>query len=295
MTTLAENMFETEAPLPTWFGVGGRADRLARPDSIDALRRALEVDHGAPVRILGDGANLLVADEGVDGLVISLENLKRVEQVERSLFRVGAGAKLPRLVLDAARRGLAGIEGLGGVPATLGGAVRMNAGGAFGQIADVVESVVALDREGRSLALRRNEIDFGYRRSGLEDLIIVEADLRLTPDDPTAVRARLKNVMASKKKSQPLGADSAGCVFKNPEIDGRRESAGRLIDQAGCKEMRVSGASVSTQHANFIVTDNGARAAHVLELIERVREAVHSHCGVTLETEIVIWKRGDVS
>ncbi|MEC9374569.1 MAG: UDP-N-acetylmuramate dehydrogenase [Planctomycetota bacterium] len=290
MTSALTSAIETDAPIPTWFGVGGRADRLARPATLDELRDLAR--HHDQLRILGDGANLLVADEGVDGLVVSLERMKAVAFERDGLVRVEAGANLPRLILETVRRGLAGLEGLGGIPATVGGAVRMNAGGAFGQIADVVERVHALAGDGETRCIERADIPFAYRRSGLEDLIITAVDLRLEPSDPAPLRDRLKEVMAYKKSSQPMADRSAGCVFRNPDINGARESAGRIIDQCGCKGLRIGGAEVSQRHANFVVTHDGCAATDILELIDQIRERVRRERGIELETEVVIWRRG---
>ena len=294
--TASTNIMETDAPIPTWFNVGGRADLLARPRTVDELLRLLE-SH-AEVRVLGDGANLLVDDGGVGGLVVSLEHINDVLELEEGgLHCVEAGANLPRLVVETVRRGRGGLEGLAGVPASLGGAVFMNAGGAFGQIADTVERVHFIDPDRRPASLYRSEIDFAYRHSGLDGCVVVAAELRLTPGDPAVLRSRLKEVMASKSRSQPMASDSAGCVFKNPLVDGERVSAGRLIDRAGCKGLRSpSGrAEVSVVHANFFVTHDGARAADVLQLIDAVRERVRSFASVELETEIAIWRRGGAS
>ncbi len=283
---------ERNAEIPTWFGVGGGADLLARPSTAEELRRLL--DEHARVRMLGDGANLLVGDEGVDGLVVSLERMARVIEVpdEPGVLCVEAGVNLPRLIVETARQGFAGLETLGGIPASIGGAVRMNAGGAFGQIADVVERVHIYDESRRERTLTRDEIAFDYRRSGLEQCVIAAAEVRLTPEDPAKVRERLKEVMEYKKKSQPMADKSAGCVFKNPVVDGERESAGRLIDKAGLKGLRVGGAEVSHVHANFIVTHPGCGAADVLILIEEIQRRVTDVHGIELETEVVIWRRG---
>jgi len=282
-----------DAPLETWFGAGGRADRYAEPRTTDELR-ALLADHDpatGPVRVIGDGANLLVADDGVDGLVLSLAAMNNVEWRENGLA-AGAGALLPRLVVDAVRQGLAGLEGLGGVPASLGGALRMNAGGAFGEIGPAVRAVRVLDHAGREHRLEQPELDFGYRSSNLAGLIVVEAELALAPEDPERLRDRLKEVMAHKKEAQPLGDRSAGCVFKNPTVDGQRVSAGRLIDKAGLKGERAGGATVSERHGNFITVEPGGAAADVLALIDRVRSRVESETGVALEQELVVWARG---
>jgi UDP-N-acetylmuramate dehydrogenase len=297
---------ERDAPIHTWFGVGGRADALARPATIDELRALLADFTGQPIRILGDGANLLVADDGVDGLVVSLERIPAPSvprahargSDETVLLPVSAGANLPRLITDTVRDGLAGLEGLAGVPATIGGAIAMNAGGAHGQIADAVATAFALTREGEPVTLNRDAVHFDYRHSGLRHLIITGAVLRLrrvAESERPALRERLKSVMATKKHSQPMGDDSAGCFFKNPTVGGTRVSAGMLIDKAGCKGLRVGGAEVSTVHANFIVTHDGCTASDILALAEQVRERVRAHHNVTLENEVAVWRRGEPS
>lgn len=292
------------APIPTWFGIGGGADRLCRPAGPEQLRQCLQIDPA--LRVLGDGANLLVDDDGVGELVVVLDEptFKAVSWDHAGatgMVHAGAGANLPKLINDAVRRGLGGIEGLGGIPASLGGAVRMNAGGAFGQVADVVARVHALDRQARPVTLERDEIDFGYRHSGLDHLIITAVELELHEEDPAALRTRLKEVMEYKSKSQPMGENSAGCVFKNPTLaadlpgiapKGERVSAGMLIDKAGCKGLSVGGASVSHRHGNFIVTDmSKARAQDVINLMDVVIARVQTTFGVTLQPEVVVWRR----
>ena len=295
MTTTSDGV-QTDAPISTWMGIGGRADALAAPGSVDELRTLLKT-FDESVRVLGAGANLLVDDAGVDGLVVSLEGLKKWTLFEENedgvVVRVGAGASLPLLIVDMARHGWGGLEGLGGVPASVGGAVRMNAGGAFGVIGDCVEFVRGVNRNGDRFEIHRNEIAFAYRTSGLENRIITEVGLSLTRADAAALRDRLKDVMAKKKKSQPMAEKSAGCIFKNPLIDDVRVSAGKLIDQAGCKGARAGGVEVSSVHGNFFVTSPGASASDVMELMRRVEEAVKRSAGVLLEPEIVIWKRAE--
>lgn len=301
MPTLAVHI-EENAPIPTWFNIGGRARRLARPASLEELRACLEI---APdLRVLGDGANLLVADAGVEELVVVLNQgeFAAVKFDESAAaVQAGAGAKLPQLITEAARLGLGGLEVLGGIPASVGGAVVMNAGGAFGQTADVVAAVHCLDRQGREHTFRRNQIEFTYRRSRFgehRNLIVTAVDFKLKRGDGAAIRAKLKDVMAYKKRTQPLAEHSAGCFFKNPTlredlrgiaVAGSQVSAGMLIDKAGCKGMRVGGAEVSPQHGNFVTTAPGATAAHVLTLMRQVRAKVQAAFGVTLEPEVVVW------
>lgn len=303
MSALTREIVRTKAPIPTWFGVGGRADHYAEPETVEALGALVEEFRG-DVRVLGEGANLLVEDAGVGGLVVSLKALRAVRRITGSgsgsgadsgamIVRAGAGASLPRLIVDTVREGLGGLEGLGGIPATVGGAVRMNAGGAFGEIADAVVAVRGLTRAGRMFERSREETPFAYRGSGLSDSFITEVDFSLTPGDAVALRDRLKHVMAAKKTSQPMAERSAGCVFKNPLVDGARVSAGRLIDSAGAKGMRVGAASVSAVHANFIVVEPGGCAQDVLTLIDEVRALVRDGHGVTLEPEVVVWRRDE--
>lgn len=291
MTVAVDVHILAHAPIPTWFGVGGCADALATPVTIAEAREL--VRRRDVLRVLGDGANLIVDDGGVDGLVLSTAGLNAVEDLGDRRLRVGAGVNLPKLILECCRKGLAGLEVLGGIPASVGGALVMNAGGAFGQIADVVERVHALTRDGGEVTLERACLPFGYRHSGLKSLLVVGTDLRLGEGDPAVLRARLKEIMEFKSASQPMADHSAGCVFKNPTIDGERQSAGRLVDRAGCKGWTEGGARVSDVHANFITAQKGARAGDVLRLIERVRKRVRDHAGVELTTEVAVWRRGD--
>ncbi|MEY3231139.1 MAG: UDP-N-acetylenolpyruvoylglucosamine reductase [Planctomycetota bacterium] len=297
--TIPTLQIDANAPIATWFKVGGHADRLARPVDIDQVRQCLELDPA--LRVLGDGANLLVDDDGVGELVVSLDRLNRVDwDLGEDLVEVGAGVNLPKFITEAVRRGRAGVEGLGGIPATMGGALVMNAGGAFGQIADVVERVTALTRQGELVVLPRASIAFGYRHSGLNGLIIVGATLRLPKGDTEALRARLKEVMAYKRDSQPMADNSAGCCFKNPTLEhdvagagvkGQRVSAGKLIDMAGCKGLRIGSASVSERHGNFLTADTGGKARDVILLMEEVERRVRERFGVTLHREVAVWRR----
>lgn len=297
---------ETDAPIGsmTWYGIGGRADLLIRPHTVEALetlcRRARR--SGVPVRVLGSGANLLVADEGVDGIVLRLDHdafrtLQYEPTPDGMLLRAMAGADLARTLMDAARRGLAGLEALAGIPASIGGAVRMNAGGRFGAIGGVVESVACLNRQGDRVVYPASELRFDYRSTNIPDPIIVSATLRLQESDPIALRRRVKEIFEFKKASQPLAEHSAGCSFKNPldPVTEERVSAGRLIDAAGLKGLSIGGAAISRQHANFIVVDPGATAGDVRALMQHVRKRVLEHSGFELEAEVVIWERTEDS
>ncbi|MEM6755799.1 MAG: FAD-binding protein [Planctomycetota bacterium] len=293
----------------TWFGVGGPAAVWVEPadegEVVAVVRGCLEA--GVPWCVLGSGANLLVRDGGVSAVVMGLagEAWRRVEGLDgallsgdEALVRAGAGADLMKLVLDTARAGLGGLEGVAGVPATVGGAVRMNAGGAFGEVGPAVRRVRVMDGDGAVRWVERSEMRFGYRRGEVGAPLILAVEFGLAPGEPGELVRRVKEVFAYKKASQPMGDNSAGCAFKNPTgavpeaVKGW--GAGRLIDAAGLKGMRVGCASVSEVHANFIAVDKsagvaGGRADDVAVLIERVAEAVAGRFGVRLERELVVW------
>jgi UDP-N-acetylmuramate dehydrogenase len=305
-------IIEHDAPIKTWFGCGGRADRLAKAASLDHVIQAVKLDPN--LRVLGDGANLLVADSGVRELVLTFTgpmlrhelppeattSAAAAEDGDTVLARFPAGAKLPQVITESHRHSLTGLEVLAGIPASLGGAVIMNAGGAFGQIADFVHAIEGIDRQGHHHTISRDQLSFSYRHSNLKipGLILTHVTLAFTKGDAAAARLKLKECMAYKSKSQPMGASSAGCCFKNPTLAfdipnlgaaGQRLSAGMIIDRAGCKGLRIGSAHVSTQHANFLLADPGSPAADVFTLINTVRQKVHTIFGITLQTEVVLW------
>jgi len=321
---------ETGVVVPTWFGVGGRAAVLAEPEDVDELAVCLSAC--ADVLVVGDGANLLVLDDGVGGLVVRLSaaGWRAFGRVEagadlstgaggagggRVFVRAGGGADLMKLVAWSVREGLGGLEGLGGIPASVGGAAVMNAGGAFGSFGDRVVRVRGVDRHGAAVEFSGEDCGFGYRRSLLRDrgVVVTEVMFGLDAvgddggDAVCALREKLKAVMAYKKQSQPMADSSAGCAFKNPtlvvEIDGvgragERVSAGKLIDLAGCKGLRRGTAVVSDRHANFITAEvkreDGGRADDVYGLMCDVRARVLARFGVRLEREVVVWGPGGV-
>ncbi len=302
MTTHTDSLhIERDAPISTWFRIGGRAAQLAKPESIEQLRQCLELDDEC--KVLGEGANLLVDDSGVDHLVVSMQTdgFKSLD-IDRStgIVHAGAGVALPRLITQTVNAGLSGLQGLAGFPATIGGAVIMNAGGRFGTISDHLIAVHAMDRAGRMHELRKSEIDFDYRHSGLNHLLVCSAAFQLTPADTKALKQELSDCMKYKTESQPMSAKSAGCAFKNPTLhesisdigeQGARVSAGMLIDRAGCKGLSIGGASVSELHANFITTTQNAKAREVIDLMHEVQRQVHDTFGVQLHNEVVIWTK----
>lgn len=286
----------------TWFGVGGRADVLIKPRSIDALATLVRRAHrqGEPVHILGSGANLLVADSGVNGVVVQLDapffkTATFENEAGDPVLRAMAGADLAKTLNETVRRGFEGLTHLAGIPASIGGAIRMNAGGRFGSTGDHVRSVLCLTKQGETVAYTADQLSFEYRHTNIPDPIILGATFNLTPADPIELRERVKEIFNFKKSTQPLADHSAGCTFKNPidPVTEQRVSAGKLIDEAGLKGHRVGGAVVSHQHANFIVCEPGARADEVIELLEQIRARVYEVHGIELQTEIAIWRRGE--
>ncbi|MDG2054498.1 MAG: UDP-N-acetylmuramate dehydrogenase [Phycisphaerales bacterium] len=284
----------------TWYGIGGRADVLVSPKSIDDLlalfRRCRQTE--TPIRILGAGANLLVSDEGVDGVVVKLDAPALRQTTfspdgNKTLLLAMAGADMAKTLMDAARRGLDGLTQMAGIPASVGGAIRMNAGGAFGTISDQLQRVDCLTNKGELRTYDRSEIDFGYRSCNIKDPIILAATFCLQAADPIEVRKRVKEIFAFKKSTQPLSDHSAGCTFKNPPSDrsGNYGTAGQLIDEAGLKGARIGGALISTQHANFIITKPEATATDVEKLLELVQSTVAEKFGIVLEREIKVWHR----
>ncbi len=284
----------------TWYGIGGHADVLVSPQSIDDLlmlfRRCRQTE--TPIRILGAGANLLVCDEGVDGVVVKLDApaLKQTtfspDQNETLLLAM-AGADMAKTLMDAARRGLDGLTQMAGIPATIGGAVRMNAGGAFGTVSEHIKRVDCITNNGELRTYDREDIQFGYRYCSIKDPIILATTFCLHAADPIEIRKRVKEIFAFKKSTQPLADHSAGCTFKNP-IDPKTNqttSAGQLIDEAGLKGMQIGGAMISTQHANFIVTKPEATATDVRQLIDIMKSEVKAKFGIVLEHEVKLWCR----
>ena len=287
---------EFDVPLGplTWYGLGGRARILAHPADIDELAALVRHCHEHDIRtfVLGRGANLLVADEGVDGVVIRLDQPQFCGlEIEGRRVVAGAGFDLRKLVLKTADEGLGGFEGLAGIPATVGGAVRMNAGGSFGEIGQSVVRVKVMDHAGKVYWKDRSDLVFTYRSTNITDPYILQVEFELAPADSHRLKQRIKEVFRYKKASQPLADHSPGCAFKNPRPAPPQtsQSAGSLIDQAGLKGYREGGAHVSDRHANFIIADPGASAADVRAVLEHVEAVVRDRFGVTLEREVVLW------
>ncbi|MBI68827.1 MAG: UDP-N-acetylenolpyruvoylglucosamine reductase [Phycisphaerae bacterium] len=297
--------FEHDAQIGamTNFAIGGRADVLVTPRSTDALSLLMRRCHnsGTPVHILGKGQNLLVDDIGVEGVIVHLaaecfktHAFRRNEQ--QDTLHAMAGADLATVLMDSTRRGFEGLTSMAGIPATIGGAIRMNAGGKYGKISDHLETVTCLLANGDLVTYSASELEFDYRTSSLPAPVVLSASFAVEESDPVEVRKRVKEIFKWKKTRQPLAESSAGCAFKNPlNNNGERVSAGLLIDQSGLKGLTVGGASVSEHHANFIVTSPSATARHVIDLMDEIQMRVLDATGIQLHNEVVIWSRDEAT
>jgi UDP-N-acetylmuramate dehydrogenase len=301
---------ETDVPLGekmTWYGVGGPAQVLARPAGVAQLSALAALCHeqGVPAYVLGNGANLLIKDEGVSGVIIKLDDPAFGQiKVDGTKLTAGPGVDLFKLVLECAKLGLAGLAHIAGIPASVGGAVRMNAGGAFGDIGSTVHKVHVMAENGQAYCRDRDDLVFGYRTTNIIAPYILDVEFDMDETDPQEVARRVKEIFLYKKSTQPMAENSAGCAFKNPsvpvpghesdDIDGpppptQRVSAGKLIDEAGLKGYRIGGAEVSHRHANFIFTHPGCTATDVLSLMDHIQQTVLDHSGTSLQREVVVW------
>ena len=272
----------------TTFRIGGPARRLARPRSpgeLAALLTAAE-ERGWPVLVVGNGSNLLAPDDGLDRLVVHTGRLEDIAPDGPLGLHAQAGASLARLASFAQRRGLTGLEFAHGIPGSLGGGVRMNAGAYGGELCQVVAAVQAWLPGQGVRRLEAGELDFRYRHSVFMDNggVVLSAWLALAPGDGAAIRARMEELGRRRREKQPLELPSGGSTFKRPA----EGYAAALIDRCGLKGLSVGGAQVSAKHAGFVVNTGGATCADVRELVGLVQRRVLEETGVRLETEIEI-------
>ena len=285
-----EEIVETNYPLAkhTWYGLGGPADYFIRPKTTQQLRTVVERcrENGIRIKVLGFGSNLLISDEGVRAAVIKLdaEQFTQIRFDEQGVS-AWAGAELSKLVLTCVEKGLSGIEALTGIPGSVGGAVKMNAGGNFGDFGTAVETVTLMDSTGNIFEKSKPELVFDYRQTNITAQFILNAQLKLNPATPEQIMQTVKEIWIYKKNNQPLNTKNSGCIFKNP----RGVSAGALIDKAGLKGLQIGGAIVSNKHANFIIAQNGCTSRDVLRLIEAIKQRVKEQFDLDLELEIEIW------
>ena len=281
-------LFDEPMRRHTSFRIGGPADVLVLPGSVADLRRAVRLARRleAPLTITGNGSNLLVRDGGLRGIVVKLgEAFDRIT-VQGTGMMAQSGALLAAVSRTAGDHSLTGLEFAIGIPGTLGGAVIMNAGAYGGEMKDVVTRVTALDQTGELHELGPAELQFGYRRSALQSLdwIVAEVEMKLQPGDTAVIEAKMADLTRQRESKQPLSFPSAGSVFKRPP----GKYVGPMVEELGLKGYRIGDAQVSEKHAGFIINRGQATARDVLALIQYVRDQVQAAYGIWLETEVRI-------
>jgi UDP-N-acetylmuramate dehydrogenase len=281
---------ETGQPLApfTHLRIGGPAEYLVTPRTRDELARVVAAcaAEKIPLRVLGVGTNLLVRDEGVTGVVVRLTAPEFITvTVTGKAVKAGGGATLFSLIAAAATAGLAGFETLVGITATVGGALRFNAGDRSGEIADHLVRVEVIDANGRIAVRQRGDIRFGEHDSDLDDPVVLGVEFALEADDPDAIVKRMRRAWINRKAEQPLSHQAAVRVFRNPH----GQTAAHLVERAGLVGARVGAAQVSDRNANYIVAQPGTTAADVVALAEKMRAGVRNTLGVSLEQELKVW------
>jgi UDP-N-acetylmuramate dehydrogenase len=269
----------------TSFKIGGPADVLVEPADVDEVCRLVAQARTAevPLFVVG-GTNLLIRDGGIRGIVVSLSKLRTIREEPGAVLYAEGGVGMPTLIGHALRRSLAGLEWAAGIPGTVGGCLMMNAGTRLGEMKDSVKAVRLVTMRGEIRDLPAAAVRFDYRRAHLPKGIVVGVWLQLQEGRRAEIAKIVKDYLHYRKDTQPLAMPSAGCVFKNPPQD----SAGRLLEEAGLKGMRIGDAEVSTKHGNFIVNRGHANAADVISLIQKVRRMIKQKSGVRLNLELKI-------
>ena len=282
--------YTTEAMLKdyTSFKIGGKADIMVFPDTVEKLSKILSFSNSnkIPVFILGKGSNLLVNDDGIKGIVINTNKLDEIELIDETTIRCGCGISLSRLCRFALDNSLSGLEFAFGIPGTAGGAAYMNAGAYGGEMKDVLVSCEHLKADGSLSTFSGNELSLGYRHSVYSDsdLVIVSLTLKLNKGNQEEIKSKMDELIGKRKDKQPLEYPSAGSTFKRPE----GYFAGKLIEDAGLKGVAVGGAQVSVLHSGFVINTGGATATDILDLITLVQNTVYDKFGVELEPEVRI-------
>ena len=270
----------------TTFKIGGPAQYYVTPESVTQIQEVVSLcrNMNIPLHVIGNGSNILVGDDGVDGVVLALFNTFSDYEIKDNVITAQAGMSLIKLAVIALREGLTGLEFASGIPGSVGGAVYMNAGAYDGQMKDVVTSVTVLDEAGNIRILGRDELDMGYRTSAVakNNMIVLQVVIELKSGDKEQIKARMNQLSKLRKKKQPLEYPSAGSTFKRPE----GYFAGKLIADAGLKGYSIGGAAVSEKHAGFVVNMGGATAKDVVELTDYIKKRIMEQFGVTLELEV---------
>ena len=286
-----DTIYENEAMKNyTTFKIGGEADVVIKPKSYDEVSKAVKLckENNVPYYILGNGSNLLVADEGYRGVVIQIYNQLADVQVEGKKITAQAGALLSRIATKAMDNSLTGLEFAHGIPGTLGGAVVMNAGAYDGEMKNVLVTCDVLDAEGNVVTLTKEELELGYRTSIIQkkNYVVLGATMELEEGNQESIKAYMKELMGRRKEKQPLEKPSAGSTFKRPE----GHFAGKLIMDAGLRGCQIGGARVSDKHCGFVVNEGGATCKDVEDLIAHVQKVVEEQFNVSLEAEVKILK-----
>lgn len=267
-----------------WFRTGGMAEVLFRPENLEDLKAFLEnIQSDIAITLVGVGSNLLIRDKGVAGVVIKLGKPFSEITIEGDLVTAGAGAMDVTVAFAVAEASFSGLEFLRGIPGTIGGALRMNAGAYGAEVADVLVSATAIDRAGTIHTLTPDEMGFSYRKIGVPaDWIFLSATFRTTPGDKDEIQAKMDAIQQAREETQPMRVRTGGSTFKNP--DGKK--AWELIEKAGCRGLKVGGAMVSEKHCNFLINTGEATSGDLEDLGEEVRKRVLDKTGVALQWEI---------
>ena len=270
------------------FRAGGTAKYYVIPDEYKKVRDVLRlcVEENIPYYVIGNGSNLLVQDDGFDGVIIEIDSALAKIEINGNEIVAKAGAKLSKIAVKALNESLTGFEFAHGIPGNLGGAVTMNAGASGGEMKDVLKWVKVLDNNGEMKTLKAEELELGYRTSIIvkEKMIVLEACIELHEGNRDEIEMHMKELMAKRKEKQPLEYPSAGSTFKRPE----GYFAGKLIQDAGLKGYRVGGAMVSEKHSGFVINYDNATATDIINLMKDVRKKVYEEFQVTLEPEVKI-------
>jgi len=276
------NLNEVLAPYTT-FRIGGVADYFVEPvdtdDAVNIIKYAIV--HSVPYYVLGNGSNILISDDGIRGIVINMISGFSYLKHEDGIITTGSGVKIAKFVDYCIQNSYSGVEMLAGIPATIGGALVMNAGCYGGEASDYVTEI-KLIKDGNLLVQTKNECDFGYRKSNLKGTVILEAKFSLPVGNIEETSKKRKELLLKRNESQPVEIPTAGCMFKNPS----GLYAAVLIEQSGLKGLIYGGAMVSPKHANFIVNVNNATANDVIELVRIIRKIVKEKTGIELEMEV---------
>lgn len=271
----------------TSFKIGGPAEIFIKVNEIKDLQAILKIskENNAPITVIGNGSNVLVSDEGIKGIVVKIE-LEKLEIEEDVILKVGSGVKLAFLAQKCLKEKLEGVEFASGIPGTIGGAIRMNAGAHGSEMKDIVKKITCMTRDGKIQVISNEEAKFEYRNSifSQNDYIILEAEIQLRKGNPEEIKSKMDEYAKYRKEKQPIEYPSAGSTFKR----GNDFITAKLIDECGLKGYQIGGAQVSEKHAGFIINKGSATAEDVKQLMKYVEEQVYNKFGKKIETEIEI-------